>query len=339
MFACPHEYLIYLQDTFFFGEMISAKSEIIRKFPNSKKSPYQKLPEGKFSSFYNNYLSNKYGVVEKQYTSMEFFFSQDVVDYYSSHVLFYLPEQIKQEIINKMSFGSIMNSDYAAFIIKESKSGYLATLITSELITYIKYFVLTSLAPMYPQCFSLNSQPISSCEAIKLHEQFKKTQREAHDNFDINSNSEEFAHLSLSMMPILEVVYEFIILHEIGHYINGDLVEENFKKTAFHHELDEFAVENHQNEFFADEFAYNHIVRYRPGDFSGEYANVLYLLIYYLFNTIVYRDLSENSSHPHPFERIKHLLNIYKASPEYDAGNYNKMLHDIEQNFQAIKHE
>ena len=225
-----------------------------------------------------------------------------------------LPEEKQAEVKQRIAVGCLDHKEVNAFIVPSDDGRHFAILINRAMITMLNHYIKLIAAALYPDsviyCDGLPPGKLTKADYVKMSTQMLKKYDTTNNpigpalKIAIHSDAMNFVENALV------AIHLFILSHEVGHYINGDLSDpKNFKKCSWFKGAELFlGNSSHNKEFKADEFAFDATLRVLSN--KGAMSSVLRafdLSITLLFNFI--REMSEHGCDSHPRSRDR-LLSV-----------------------------
>lgn len=222
-----------------------------------------------------------------------------------------LPEPAQSAILQRLAIGCMEHMTVNAFITRSDDGECFAIVMNRALLTMINHYVKLEAAAIYPESVTyLEDLPLSMMSPDLYFLRRSKILKDYAETglpygvglkFGLKSEALQFVDRTLRLLHL------FVLAHELGHYLNGDLmVEANFAPGGRARRLS-FGGQNvsHDLEFKADAVAFDLVLRVMnetqpalPARRALELSAVL------LFNFL--REISNkgSESHPRPGDRL-----------------------------------
>lgn len=275
-----------------------------------KKKEYQYEMDPEDIEIRQNALRKHYGADnQKEYDEINTKF-QEVIDNIVEECLSIMPEQIQLKFKDHVYFSTIDNRIIRASIRKAPEKPLLAILINSSLIALLTKLGKLDAALHNPNCLVFCSR---FPDTIPTREEIKSMRNEMysyfigekmhHGPFLIIKGNEAQAHFAK-----LDIQEKFILLHEIGHLLNGDLSKNNNKKLS-----PSFSNISHQREILADLVGFGLLIlmEKKRGDVSIERRLQIMFALINLFDVMNGLQSKETEGYPLPLNRMNAIIEYY----------------------------
>lgn len=225
-----------------------------------------------------------------------------------------LPNSIKEKFERHFHFSTIDTKVINASVKRSNIDNFFAVLINSSLISLLTKVGKLNMASGNPSCvlfcnrFPTSKPSKSDIDLMRneLYEYYQKYKL-AYGPYLIIGGNEKLAHFHQ-----LRIQEKFIIFHEIGHFLNGDLFDNKNSQPL----VEPFTNIDHQREHYADLIAFAILLRTESkiSELTREKRmSFLYALIelFLIFNGIQ-NDATE--THPHLLNRMSVIIDYYFGS-------------------------
>ena len=222
-----------------------------------------------------------------------------------------LPEATRSDLLDSVAVGCVDSRQVNACIIRGERGPCYAILVNRALLTMLNHHIKLIAAANYPSSvLHFDGYPTGALPAAV----YTKVSTAILQRYGATGKPVG-PELKLALdSPAMELVEEalialhaFVLGHEVGHYINGDLDSEaNFAESNDIPFGPVFGTNvSHTMEFAADRFAFETVLRMlRMRDVNMPARRVLDLSVTLFFNFL--REISNrgSESHPKPSDRI-----------------------------------
>ena len=233
-------------------------------------------------------------------------------------ILSVLPPIRRAELKTRVAVGALDNAVMNAFITRDPSGENFAILLNRALLTMINHYVKLVASANYPDavvyCGGKDVAGLSRANYLSLMNEllirYAKTgkPRGPELKLALNSDAMSFVDAALKSLRL------FVLAHEVGHYVNGDLTDEaNFARSDEIPGASVF-VQNlsHKKEYRADERAFDialRVLREVEPDYRARRALDLSAMLF--FNLV--RDISNRGSptHPRSSDRLLHITRAF----------------------------
>ena len=221
-------------------------------------------------------------------------------------------EPTKLELLASVAVGCVDTYEVNACIVRSRCGSVFAILVNRALLTMLNHHVKLISAANYPSSvlyfegFPVTSLAgnIYSRASTAMLKHYYATGKPIGPELKLNLNSPAMKFVD----QVLISLHTFVLAHEVGHFVNGDLeLEINFTGNIGLSECGMVFGANvsHEMEFAADQFAFETLLRVlRARGVSMSARRVLDLSVTLFFNFL--RDISNrgSESHPTPSDRV-----------------------------------
>lgn len=254
--------------------------------------------------------------------------TQDVVpeEFFDSHfnhiftlITSTLSPSVRSEIESKIAVGCVDNAKVNAFIIRSANHKNFAIAINRALVTMTNHYAKMIAAANYPNavvyCNGSSGSELRKSDYIrlcsKMLEQYGATGKPVGPELKLDTKSDAMKLVE----SMLEAVHVFVVAHEVGHYLNGDLGSPaNFQESNLTEGEMVFGSTNvsHKMEFLADQIAFEIVLRiWRAVEPAYPARKALDNSVILFFNFL--REVSNRGSrsHPRPSDRILSITSSF----------------------------
>lgn len=224
-----------------------------------------------------------------------------------------IPEQYVDLFKNHFHFSTCETETINAQIFRSPDKQHFAVLFNSSLIDLLTKIGKLSCASENPEVVEYCSRTpgrlptMSELESMRKEyfEHFTRTKRSYGPFLILKKESAAPHFLQLDLQE------RFIVFHEIAHFLNGDLFEEENK--ASDHLLSYIDNRNHRKEYFADIVAFRLLLlsEQEDGKISNEKRFWMLLTIVSLFDTFYLLNSEESETHPLAIRRAYCITDQY----------------------------
>lgn len=228
-----------------------------------------------------------------------------------------LPEQRLTGVKERIAVGVLNNIQVNAFIVRSDDGKYFAILLNRALLEVIHHYVKLVAAADYPDsvvyCNGDATAKLGKADYMALLDALLKHYVTTGQpsgpelKLDLDSTGMSFVEEALS------AIHFFVLAHEIGHYINGDLAGTHFANADDLPGASIFLGNlSHQREYAADEVAFDVILRVLANVIPDYPARLALYMSVYLFFCLV-RDICNRGSetHPRPTDRLLAVTRLF----------------------------
>jgi hypothetical protein len=222
-----------------------------------------------------------------------------------------LPERHRIAVKERIAVGILNNIQVNAFIVRSDDGKCFAVLLNRALLEVIHHYVKLVAAADYPDsviyCNGEATAKLGKADYMALLNTLLKHYVTTGQpsgpelKLDLDSTGMSFVEEALS------AIHFFVLAHEIGHYINGDLaVRTHFARADNLSGASMFLGNlSHQEEYAADDVAFDVILRVLANVTPDYPARLALYMSAYLFFCLV-RDICNRGSetHPRPTDRL-----------------------------------
>jgi hypothetical protein len=233
-----------------------------------------------------------------------------------------LPNVIQADIERRIAVGCIDHPSVNACIVRSDDADVFGILLNRALITMLNHYVKLVAAANFPSsvlyCNGLDVTKLSRKSytqiSTQMLKQYGQTGQPVGPELKIALETEAMAYIDAN----LTMSYVFILAHEIGHFVNGDLgTTGNFVSCSWVSNTSVFSPSpSHAMEYKADEFAFECVLRAcnalptRPAS-----SQALFLSATTVFNFLREIENRGSESHPAPSDRLVHITEDFFGSP------------------------
>jgi hypothetical protein len=238
---------------------------------------------------------------------------KDLVSGYLSDLMKFLPIEITQKIDNDILFDVVANYNFNASCFKIKGEKFIAVVFNSNLFELLNKWAKYHLAVNFPSAvYYENGENSPSHDSIYYKEKVVALKKSFCNEEDISSYDLMLDPKNLFVKDryfyILYVSELFVLGHELGHIINGDVSDEkNYNLQDNRQMIGKSALE-HEKEFNADLVGFKLVLSVLE-DKMAEIDNlVLMSIISSLFDFMSYLGATSSYSHPDPLIRNLRLI-------------------------------
>lgn len=225
-----------------------------------------------------------------------------------------LPSGVRSEVLQRVAVGTLDHALVNAQITRSADGSFFAILINRALIVLANHYMKLVAAARHPGSV-LYCERIPTAELLTadfagmgtaMLKEYAQTGNPKGPQLKLGMTSEAMKELNTT----IGVFHLFVLAHEIGHFVNGDLAAlTNFNKCHWDGTTLVFAHNvSHAMEYKADEFAFETVLKVLAAQVPHMRAlQAFYLSALPTFNFL--RDISNRGceSHPKPSDRILNL--------------------------------
>lgn len=237
---------------------------------------------------------------------------QRVIDEIIEELFEVLPHKITTKFKSHFYFSTVENRNINASIHKAPNNNLFAVLINTSIVSLLTKLGKLEAALVNPECvvfcnrFPENSK-LTFDQIKEMREEmlsYFMENRMAHGPFLIINGQESIAHFNK-----LNIQEKFIIFHEIGHFINGDL----FKNSNDQPLSDLFHNISHQREIMADLVGFGLLLHLEKSkcQLTRERRMVLMFSVVHLFDVFYMIQNTETEKYPLPLRRMSSIIEYY----------------------------
>ncbi|MCK4824349.1 hypothetical protein KA005_51835 [bacterium] len=248
---------------------------------------------------------------EKVQTDEDFVRYKFVVDTLKEEIISSLPMEMIERIVENIAMGALDTGEANAVIIKSLDNKY-AILINFGLMTLLnKFFKLTSVLyepKLITYCNRKPAEELAIDDLQKYIFELIENYKDYGTPYGAMIKLEPQATLRYGM--ILHYAEIFIMCHELGHFLNGDLQDNSyfsaFKGRDWLQKFEENV--NYQMEYAADITGYGLVQRVVEREYGVDAKKPSLFAIASLFNLFFMLSGGASSTHPNPRERTLKII-------------------------------
>jgi hypothetical protein len=271
--------------------------------------------------------------VGAEFVNLEEFFDDYLTELFAV-IVRNLPPKQQRDVTKRIAVGTLGNSRINAFIVRSSAGECFAILLNRALLATINHYVKLIAAANHPDaviyCDGRSPTSLSKKDYLRLIAEMLRRYATTGEprgpelKLALGSNAMAFVD------EALRATHVFVLAHELGHYLNGDLtVRGNFARSDEAGDALVFRSNlSHNKEFKADEVAFDLVLRALRSvraDYRARRALDLSVILFFNF----VREISNrgSESHPAPGDRLVALTRAFFGTDAADtmARSFNDL--------------
>lgn len=230
-------------------------------------------------------------------------------------------EETRKRIDAHMAIGLLINGQANAFVIRSS-DGKLAVVIQTGLMMLLHKYLKLVRAFVTPAdvvyCNRKSASDLTKADIEYFLDDLIAIYKDQKAPYGPMIKLTDEANASHSVQ--LELCEAFILCHELGHYLNGDL-DDASAFSALSYGADGQKYEENRNqeiEYNADSTGFGLYLLFAKARGHDTASLELLKPILAMFNLVFALSGGASSSHPHPYDRVKRIVE-YQYGPELGA--------------------
>jgi len=268
---------------------------------------------------------------------------KDLISNYLSDIIKFIPVEIMQKIDNEICFDVVENYDFNASCFKIKDEKFIAVIFNLNLFELISRWAKYHLAVYFPSSvYYENGENSPFHDSAYYKAKIVSLINSFSDGEDISSYDiildPKNSFIENRYYTILYISEIFVLGHELGHIINGDLSDEKNYNLQDDQQMAIKSVLEHEKEFNADLIGFKIVLDFLE-DKKVDIDNLILInVITSLFELMSYLSITSSYSHPDPlirnlrlieqiygFNEARYMLFVYKEN--YTNIDYKFITH------------
>lgn len=230
-----------------------------------------------------------------------------------------LTPALAEEVKERIAVGCIDHAYVNAFIIRSEDDANFAIVLNKALVTMTNHYAKLIAAAIHPdeviQCNGRPGTDFQKRDYIRLSGEMLRRYGATGDPVGPELKLDLGSTALSRVDSMLQAMHLFVLAHEVGHYLNGDLGDlTNFRKPLSDSGERVFGSESvsHNMEYLADEVAFEVVARvWRSKDPNYPARKALDDSVTLFFNFLREVDNRGSESHPRSSDRILAVTNCF----------------------------